>query len=204
MKNKISEILFGKGKGFNGLIALIVVGLFVLGCNCNKLTNQGQDNPPNNPPSNTTNPVNTGTPPQKQTGQVPKNSNGETPSEADMTALVQDTLQEFTDAVDAADFTNFRESVSRPFKQQFSADQFKTSFQGFIDKKTAVVPILRSTGSMTPSYSPAFSAGREKGYKVLTANGRYSTSPLPTNFDLKYVLEGKEWKLIEIKLRIQN
>jgi hypothetical protein len=131
-------------------------------------------------------------------------SSGGTPRDEEVGDLVQNTLQEFADAIDEEDFTNFRDGVSKPFHDQFTADKFKSSFQEFIDRKSLFVPIIRSTSDMTSDFTSGPTIERESGYKVLKVSGEYATSPLPTKFDFKYLNESGEWKLLRIEVRIMK
>jgi hypothetical protein len=129
---------------------------------------------------------------------------GGTPSDEEVNDLIQNTLQEFADAIDDEDFTIFREGVSKPFHDQFTADKFKSSFQEFIDRKSVFVPIIRSTSDMTPDFTSGPTVERESGYKVLKVSGEYATSPLPTKFDFKYLYETGEWRLLRIEVRVMK
>lgn len=200
MKNKMREIFFGKGNAFNGLIALIIVGLFVLGCNCSKQI--GDLGKKDNPPANTFTPTNTGTVPQKQKASVPTNSTGQMPSAEETEAIVQEAIQDFATGVEAGDFSTFYNKSSKGFKRTYTNESIKTNFIAFVNQKARVVPILRSTATMTPYYGPAAAIVKDKGFNVLRANGSYSTSPT-TAFELDYLLEDKRWKVIGIRIKMQ-
>ena len=199
MKNKMCEILIGKGNAFNGLIALTIVGLFILGCNCNKLGDLGKKD---DVPSNTAPPTNTGTAPQKQKATVPINSTGQMPSAEETEAIVQEAIQDFATGVEAGDFLTFHTKSSKGFKRTYTNESIKTNFISFVNQKARVVPLLRSTALMTPYYGPAAAIVKDKGFNVLRANGSYSTSPT-TAFELDYLLEDKRWKVIGIRLKMQ-
>ncbi|NJM54422.1 MAG: hypothetical protein HC846_14225 [Blastocatellia bacterium] len=109
MKNTLHQIIWGKDKRFNGLIALGIVTLIVLGCNCNKLNElaQNSSNTSTNP-SNTFSPTNTGTSPKKDTTYTKADaSKKEIPSDAEMQEIAKATLLDFNDALQSEDFTNF-------------------------------------------------------------------------------------------------
>lgn len=172
MKKLISGFFTGRDNRISGLIAFAIVGMIVLGCNCNK---EGGF------------------------------SFGEAtvPPDAELQALVQKSMQDFATAVDTEDFTSFHATTSSDFQKQFTPDSLKSAFNIFIQKKSAVVPILRSTSAMTPSYSPAPNVGKENMRNVLNVSGSYATSPVPTNFELRYLQDGGQWKLIKIVVKLQ-
>lgn len=172
MRKFISGLLTGRDNRISGLIAFAILGMIVLGCNCNK---EGGF------------------------------SFGEAkvPSDVETRMLVQKTLQDFATSVDTADFSIFHATTSSDFQKQFTPQALNTAFDVFIQKKTAVVPILRSTATMTPVYSPAPNVSKTNMRNVLNVNGTYATSPVPTNFELQYLQDDGQWKIIKIVVKLQ-
>lgn len=125
------------------------------------------------------------------------------PAEPELERLVQGTMQDFTNAIQAGDFTAFHAKASSDFQKQFTVDALNTAFGEFIRQKQAVVPVLRSTATLKPLYSPAPSTGTEKLTPIMDVNGKYDTKPVPTNFKLRYVQDGGQWKLIQIRIELQ-
>jgi len=205
MKNFIREIFVGKDNKISGLIAFGILGLIVLGCNCNKemfdSTNKSGNSSNSAPVSNTAPVSNSGNP--FSTPRPPSKADGEIPSDAELQNLVQITLQDFTDAVEAGDFSDFRETGSKAFQQQFSTEKLNATFIQFVTLKMAIVPMIRSTAAMSPSYSPLPNISQERRNKTLNVKGVYNTSPNPMNFTLKYLIEDERWKLIGIEIRFQ-
>ena len=191
MKNKLREILFGKGNVFNGLIALIIVGLFVLGCNCNKqIGDLGKKD--GDPPTNTTYPTNTATPKKEPTFTKADASKKEIPSDAEMQEIVKTTLLDFNDAVKSADFTTFHSHLSKTIQRQVTPDQIKQKFQLFINGQMDISSISSMKANFT---SPAKVVG-----KTLNTKGTYPTAGITTEFELQYVPEGQDWILDNIKI----
>lgn len=172
MRKFISGLFTGRDNRISGLIAFAIIGMIVLGCNCNK---EGGF------------------------------SFGEAtvPAEAELEALVQKTLQDFASSVDAGDFTGFRATTSSQFQSQFKTEALNSAFNVFIQKKSAVVPIIRSTAAMKPVYAPAPNIAKNNLVQVLNVNGSYSTTPVPTNFELQYMQDGGQWKIIKIVVKLQ-
>lgn len=125
------------------------------------------------------------------------------PADAELSALVQYTLQDFAQAIETEDFTNFHANTSSQFQKQFTKEALESAFAVFIQKKEAVVLILNSTVTMQPVYSPAPNVGRESFVQVLDVKGKYETDPVPTNFKLRYLREGDQWKIIEIVIELE-
>lgn len=172
MRKFISGFLTGRDNRISGLIAFAILGMIVLGCNCNKEGGFSFGEPT-------------------------------LPQDAEMRALVQKSVQDFATSVETEDFTSFHATTSSDFQKQFTPQSLESAFNVFIQKKTAVVPILRSTATMTPVYSPAPNIGKNNSRNVLNVNGSYATSPVPTTFELQYMQDGGEWKIIKIVVKLQ-
>jgi hypothetical protein len=125
------------------------------------------------------------------------------PSDSEQDALVNGTMEDFTDAVQKGDFTEFRDSdCSKDFKATVSAQRFNQLFESFIKQKKDLVPILRATADMTPEYSPAPSITEDNDVKLLNLKGSYNTTQ-KTTFELKYAKEDGDWKIFGIKIRVE-
>lgn len=199
MKKFVHKICFGQDSKLTVLMVLLIFAFAGLGCGTiKKALDEAQSNSKKD--TKTGGPNSSGAP---VSGSKDSSSSGNV-SDAEVASLAQDTIQQFADAVEAEDFTEFRENVSTPFKEQFSPDAFKGAFNAFINVKKNVVPILRSTRKMTPTFSPEPAVSTEAGNRILDVNGRYQTTPLPTNFELQYVDEDGEWKLSKINIQVKN
>jgi hypothetical protein len=172
MKGFITKLFTGRDNKFSGLIAFALVGIMILGCNCNK---EGGF------------------------------SFGEAklPADAELQTMVQKSIQDFTASVESGDFGSFRATTSSDFQKEFTTEKLNETFAVFINKKALVAPVLRSTATMTPVYSPAPALGKQNSVQVLDVVGVYETSPVPTRFDLRYMQDGGQWKLIKIVIKLQ-
>jgi len=200
MKNVISKLVFGRGNALSGLIAFGVVALIALGCTCGDLSNVGKDNSNSaRSSSNTfgdkdkepgdTKTRSTGTKPDPQKdGLIP-------PADAQLQALVKETMLDFNDAVKQGDFDDFYSKISKVWQKQTSADQLKSGFQEFIDGRANMDSIEDMDATLSERKVSTMA-----GYKVLDVAGEYATSPSPSTFDLEYVAEGHDWKLLKIKI----
>lgn len=192
MRRLIRELIWGKNNFFNSLIAIGVVTAIALGCNCSKdFGGLGKNE------SNTT-VVNTAGTPEKTPVEstLSDESRGDLPSERDMEELTQTTLLDFNDAIQTGDFTDFHSKISKVWKKTSTPETFNQGFKEFIDKKIDISSI-KGKNAM---YDPQPTVTKKSGYKVLSAKGRYDTSPLPTRFETEYIAEDGDWKLISIRV----
>lgn len=199
MKNVIHTIIFGKDK-FSSLIALAVIMLIALGCTCGKdfdFSNLGKNESNSRTAENTSadNSSSNTTPPTRTTAK-PDASTGQVPSDDQLQEMARETVLDFNDAIQSGDFTQFHANVSKPFQKEASPERFKEVFQAFIDAK----PDFSEIRSQTADFTDTPVVEREIGYKTLKLNGTYPTTPRNTKFELKYIPEGKEWKLISIRI----
>ncbi len=195
MRRLIKELMLGKGNALSGIIALGIVSAVALGCTCGKnfdLSNLGKKDDTNRAVVNTdTTPD--ATPTESKLSGKPR---GDVPSEQDLEELTQTTLADFNNAVQSGDFTDFHSKVSSVWKKTSTPETFNTGFKEFIDKKIDVSGVKGKTAT----FDSEPKVERKRGYKVLTANGKYDTYPLPVRFQTEYLQEGGDWKLISIRI----
>jgi hypothetical protein len=194
MKNILHSVIFGKDNKISGLIAFAIVGMIVLGCNCNKQIGSisNLDSKPSTSPTIFATPAATPKPVITKSDA----SKGEVPAEAEAQDIARTSLLDFNSALQSADFTTFHGNISRVWQRQTTPEKLKTLFQSFIDGKANISQI----SSLEAKFSPAPSIERTQGVKTLVLNGEYATTSIPTTFELKYIAEGKNWKLIAIKV----
>jgi hypothetical protein len=196
MKKLVNEILFGNNSMLSGMIALAIISAIGLGCFCNKdkfggLTNSGSSSPtPSASPSPSPSPS-----PTKEFKKADASKN-EIPTDDEMQEIVKRTLLDFNESLQKEDFTDFHAKISKFWQKQTSPEKLKTSFQGFIDGDADLSPIR----PMTAKFTKGPETTRSLGMKTLEVDGEYPTSPITTTFELKYIAEGKDWKLAGIQV----
>ncbi|MCY7375955.1 MAG: hypothetical protein LH472_08275 [Pyrinomonadaceae bacterium] len=121
-------------------------------------------------------------------------SRGEIPEGDELQEMVQITLVEFNDAVQADDFTDFFQTISKLWQRQSSPAKLKDTFQVFVNGKLDIGEVR----TMGAEFTSKPRVDDSKGFKELVLEGQYETSPNPTKFELKYTPEGKNWKLTGI------
>lgn len=194
MKKILQNAFYGKSSFTNGLIAIGIISLIVLGCTCNdKKFDFGTSN--SNSSENKTkedgNPFET---PDKKDNDFEKAdaSKGEIPSEDELQVKVKEDILRFNKALQDENFDDFYDSISEFWKEQTSSRKLKNQFQSFIDGKAN----LSGIKSLDADFSPKPRIDDSKRVKILEVNGEYATTPNKSTFELKYIPEDKEWKLI--------
>lgn len=205
MKNKFDKTENNGKTLTNGVFALIIVAFIAFGCTCNKDFEFGKTGTSDNTDiavSNTGIDKDTKTDDAGLTQPTTRAdaSKAEVPSDAEMQYMAKTTLLDFNKAIQKGDFTEFHGNISKTWRNQISAEKFKQTFQDFIDKGVDISDIRseRATFSAPPGIE---SVGRQK---MLVMRGSYDISPAPTTFELKYIPEGKEWKLFGIDVRTKS
>jgi hypothetical protein len=163
-----------------------------LGCFCNKDKFAGLSNTGSTTPSPAASP----SPSPTKSYTKADASKAEVPSEDEMQDIVKRTLLDFNDAIQKKDFNDFHKTISKVWQKQITPEKIKESFQAFIDGDANFSEIRTMTAKFT---SPA-EITKSTGVKTLESKGEYATSPNSTEFELKYIAEGKEWKLIGLKV----
>ncbi|MEP6822363.1 MAG: hypothetical protein ABI946_08445, partial [Chthoniobacterales bacterium] len=120
---------------------------------------------------------------------------GKVPSESEAATLVKDSLLTFNDAVQAKDFSGFHEAIADVWKAQVTPEKLATIFQSFIEQEINLAPIK----DMTPKFDkpPALN---DDG--VLVLQGSYLTRASRLRFDLGYMFQEPEWKLVKVNVDV--
>jgi len=107
---------------------------------------------------------------------------------------------DFNAAIQSADFTDFHRTISKPFQKQVTPERFKQVFQVFIDADID----FREIRTLDADFTSTPAVESSLGVKTLKLKGFYPTSPRNTRFDLKYIPEGQDWKLIAIEINTKD
>ena len=122
-------------------------------------------------------------------------SKQEVPANDEAQEMTKATLLEFNKAVQQEDFTDFHDSISKAWQGQITPQKFNEAFAFFIENKIDISDI----SSLDADFSPSPEVKKEQGVDMLILEGEYDTKKT-TKFLLKYIPEGKEWKLISIRV----
>lgn len=119
------------------------------------------------------------------------------PSEVELKSMTLESLLDFNKSVVGDDFTVLYESLSKVWQDQTSPAKLKALFQSFIDKEIDISPIKK--------VEPVFNKAAEiDSDDVLIVSGYYPTKPKRVLFRLKYLTEKSDWKLVGIKIDIED
>lgn len=194
MKKHLHDLIFGRSTILSGIVALSIMALIVLGCSCGKnfdLSNLGLDNSsPSSSPS----------PTSAKSKAKADASKGDVPSDDQLQTLAKTTVLDFNDAIQSGDFSDFHATLSKPFQKQVSAEKLGGVFHEFIDAKVN----FKEVKDLDAKFTSTPSVEKTLGYQMLTLKGNYATSPRKTNFELKYIPEGSDWKLSSIDINTHD
>ena len=118
----------------------------------------------------------------------------EIPSKPQLQQLVTTTLLDFNEALESEDFTHFHETIATPFKYQTSPEYFDHCFKSLLEEKITMAGINKDSVhfTVTPDLD-------DNG--LLNLKGLSTVLPNAVSFELKYLCEGDDWKLISINLK---
>lgn len=190
MKKLFKQLALGGSSLSNALLALIIISFIALGCTCNKDLGLGSKDTTTSDSEtdvkDSDDPVG-----DKKTEEF---SEDKVPSDEAAQEITKTTLLNFNDAVQSADFSDFHKTISKTWKRTSRPSQFERGFKEFIDKKINI-GLIRSESA---TFSPRPGIQEISNRKILVLKGRYDVSPRPVKFDLKYVFEDDEWRLLAI------
>ena len=203
MKNLFNKLINGRDNKWSGAIALLVVLSIALGCNCNKsfgdLANNsnsgGSSSNSSNPFGNSSGSDDNSTTPTRADESKPDATSGKKPTDGEIQYLVRETMLDFNEAIQDADFTDFHSTVSKQWQKQTTPAAMKSSFQSFIDGEANFGAIKDMTATIDKTETR-----KQSGYNVLDVEGEYPTASIPTTFKLSYVAEGANWKLFKLEV----
>ena len=193
-----------RGNLINGLVALAIVGAIALGCTCNRELNFNASNTGDEPrPANNrgTAPASPAASPDGRNGDAPPvRSTGAVPSDPEMQTLVRTTILDFNDAIQSDDFSHFHGTTAKAFQKEASPERMRDAFRDFVSAGVD----FKEVALLDADFIPEPSVQSSTGGKVLSAIGSYPTTPRRTKFDLKYIQENGEWKLIAIEINTKD
>jgi hypothetical protein len=192
MLSAFKNLILSRDSKVNGVFAMIIVSLIVLGCACPKNVDLGNTSSGSN--SNSSSSSNSVFGDDSDSGDVDDNL---------AKATVKATTAQFANAIATEDFSSLYNGTATEFKSQYSEDQLKNEFRDFIRQKKNLLPILAKAVSMDPEYTDGPSAREESAGTLLTASGKYPTKPLPVTFKYEYVKRGGKWWLLTLEVYVR-
>lgn len=195
MKQRFTNIFYGKSSIGNGFIALMIISLIVLGCTCNQKdgfkfgkndsnsanTSDANDAPKNDEPKELSRDV-------KATKSAP--------SDEDLQRLMKTTMLDFNQAVQDQDFSAFYKRISKVWQKQITPEKLEEVFKPFMVAKFNVDSIRDMEAEITKGLNIKWS----RVVKSMEVNGTYPTKPRAAKVQLKYIEEDGLWKLFGINV----
>lgn len=131
---------------------------------------------------------------------LPDASTGKVPSDTELQIMLQKSIQDFADAVEAEDFTKFRENGS-PWYKKTSAARYKEyyKYMSMLTKPLRWTKGRTATFSRPPSITEfkMSEAGSKNSQSFIALNllGSYEDSGKSVKFEIQYNAVEKEWKI---------
>jgi len=123
------------------------------------------------------------------------------PTSEDLQKLVKATLEDFTESLEKDDFEIIRKKASSSFQQQYTAEQIKSSFKIYVDKKNLAVPLFQDAQDSSAEFSmPAKMTEINEKY-FLETQGKFSTQNQNVNFHFEYAREDGKWKITKFQIK---
>lgn len=122
------------------------------------------------------------------------------PGDEKLQTLVKTTFLDFGDAVQTEDFTDFHKKIAKVWRDSSTPDELNDAFKTFIDRKEDY-NFKRAVSPLEATFTPAPAIEPVRGLDALIVKGYYPTKPQRANFELKYVMEDGNWKLIGINIK---
>ncbi len=122
-----------------------------------------------------------------------KKSSKKIPGINDLITMTSNALLVLGDGINHRDFSDFYNFIAKVWQRETSPQELQAAFQAFIDKGIDLTIIKNE--------NPVFSENpyiQKNG--VLILKGYYPTKPYMVNFELGFVYEYPEWKLVSIKV----
>ena len=118
----------------------------------------------------------------------------ELPSPSEQVQLVDNTMALFVKGLKAKSFEEFYDQVSIPFKKNVTLQSLdETMKKGFSH--------LKITGDPFGGIAPVFTENPKMTSPLSFAiTGYYPTTPVQLAFEMTYIREGLQWKLIHIRI----
>jgi len=114
------------------------------------------------------------------------------PSPTYQEVLIKTSLLTLTDAVLTGNFSVMHGRLSKPFRDEVSAERLKQVFKGFEEQKVDFGPVAAMPPIKTGE--PTIANGK------LMLRGYFDTRPSRVSYELDYVVSEGEWKLVNINV----
>lgn len=122
----------------------------------------------------------------------------EVPEKSEIKKMTNESMTSFGEALKKKDFTEFYNSVAEIWKKQTSPEKLMDAFKAFSGPNFDILGIVQE---LKPTFEPAAEVNSDG---VLIIKGYYPTKPAHVVFQLKYLEEENEWKLVGINVHTEE
>jgi hypothetical protein len=123
---------------------------------------------------------------------------GDVPDQDALKSLTESSIAAFGRAVKKEDFSEFYETIAPVWQKQTTADKLKEAFKDFFNKEIDLPAAIKEK-------EPVFNRKVEVGSNgVMVVQGYYPTTPNRIVFQLKYLKEEGDWKLLGININLKE
>lgn len=120
------------------------------------------------------------------------------PEKAELISMTESSLISFGKAVKKKDFAGFYEDIAAIWQKQTTAEKLEEQFKDFLDKGIDLPGAIKEKEPIFNQPATINSDG------VLIIKGYYPTAPNRIVFQLKYLEEEDEWKLVGIDVNLKE
>jgi hypothetical protein len=120
------------------------------------------------------------------------------PEQAELISMSESSLISFGKAVKKKDFSGFYEDIAAVWQKQTTAEKLEELFKDFLDKGVDLPGAIKGKEPVFNQPATINSDG------VLMIKGYYPTTPNRVIFQLKYLQEEDEWKLVGIDVNLKE
>jgi len=119
------------------------------------------------------------------------------PAGAEAGKLALASLLSFNEAIQAKSFDAFHAGISKKWQEQITPAKLLETFQPFIEAKIDLVSIK----DLEPVFKSPPAVGSDG---ILILEGHYPTTPNKVYFRLKFVAEENAWKIVGVKVNVDE
>jgi hypothetical protein len=119
------------------------------------------------------------------------------PSATVQEIIIKTSLLTFNDANETGNYDVLHARLSKPFRDQFPPEKLAAVFKAFRDRH-AYLDLIAAKPPIAAEPAKIDNQG------LLTLKGYFDTSPSRVNYDLAFILEGDEWRLVRINVDLKG
>lgn len=122
----------------------------------------------------------------------------EVPEKSEIKNMTQESMTAFGEALKENDFSGFYDNIADIWKKQTNPEKLLAAFKEFTGPNFDILGIVKE---LKPTFDPPAEVNSDE---VLIIKGYYPTKPKHVVFQLKYIEEEEEWKLVGINVKTEE